>query len=85
MESHPPHSTTKYFHSTQSWFGGIEDDHIPFESRGVPIVHVIPTPFPEVWHKDSDNRQNIHFPTVNNLVKIFKIFVAQYLHLDIDQ
>ncbi|CAG2178056.1 unnamed protein product [Oppiella nova] len=77
-------SKTKYFHNSKSWFGGIEDDHIPFLNKGVPILHVIPTPFPEVWHKDSDNRQNIHSPTTNNLLKIFKIFVVQYLHLDID-
>jgi glutaminyl-peptide cyclotransferase len=84
MEAHPPHLTTNYFKTTQSWYGGIDDDHKPFESRGVPIVHIIPTPFPNVWHKDSDNKENIHNPTVNNLIKIFKLFVVQYLHLDIN-
>ena len=78
------HSRTQYFKNSKSWFGGIEDDHIPFLDRGVPVVHVIPTPFPEVWHKESDNLDNIHFPTVNNLFKIFKVFVAQYLNLDLD-
>lgn len=29
----------------------ISDDHVPFLERGVPIVHVIPWPFPRVWHK----------------------------------
>lgn len=33
-----------------SMYGGIEDDHIPFVKRGVSILHVIPTPFPKVWH-----------------------------------
>ena len=88
IEPIPTKSRTRYFRNSKSlysWFGGIKDDHIPFVKSGVPVVHIIPTPFPKVWHKDSDNRQNIHFPTVNNLLKIFKIFVAQYLHLDLDQ
>lgn len=30
--------------------GSIEDDHLPFMHAGVPIVHLIPVPFPPVWH-----------------------------------
>lgn len=30
--------------------GGIDDDHRPFLQRGVPVFHVIPLPFPHVWH-----------------------------------
>ncbi|WFD31330.1 glutaminyl-peptide cyclotransferase [Malassezia sp. CBS 17886] len=30
--------------------GGIEDDHLPFVAEGVPALHVIPWPFPRVWH-----------------------------------
>lgn len=30
--------------------GGIEDDHIPFLRRGVEILHIIASPFPQVWH-----------------------------------
>ncbi|CAI2184186.1 3923_t:CDS:2 [Funneliformis geosporum] len=29
----------------------IEDDHIPFLMRGVPVLHIIPSPFPIVWHQ----------------------------------
>lgn len=32
------------------WFGAIEDDHIPFVRKGVPVVHLIAAPFPSVWH-----------------------------------
>lgn len=31
-------------------YGGIEDDHLPFLANGVPILHLIPRPFPHVWH-----------------------------------
>lgn len=30
--------------------GGIEDDHLPFLHNGVPVLHLIPVPFPLVWH-----------------------------------
>lgn len=82
LESHPPQSRTSYFKNRQI-FGGIEDDHVPFLRRGVPILHIIPSPFPSVWHRESDNRENLHHPTINNLNKIFKIFIAEYLHLNI--
>ena len=32
-------------------FGYIGDDHIPFLARGVSILHMIPEPFPLVWHR----------------------------------
>ena len=31
-------------------YGPIGDDHMPFLERGVNVLHVIPTPFPTVWH-----------------------------------
>ena len=32
----------------------IQDDHIAFLSRGIPVVDLIQTPFPETWHTVSD-------------------------------
>ena len=32
-------------------FGHIGDDHIPFLERGISILHIIPDPFPFVWHR----------------------------------
>ncbi len=60
---------------------GIEDDHKPFETRGVPILHLIPIPFPEVWHTIKDDGSAVHIPTVEKLNKIFRVFVAEYLEL----
>ncbi|XP_064484929.1 glutaminyl-peptide cyclotransferase-like isoform X2 [Ornithodoros turicata] len=71
---------TRYFQDS-SKFGFVEDDHIPFLKRGVPIVHLIPNPFPSVWHTLADNRENLHHPTIANLNKVFKVFVAEYLSL----
>jgi glutaminyl-peptide cyclotransferase len=63
---------------------GIEDDHIPFLRRKVPILHVIPVPFPEVWHKMDDNLEAVDLLSVENLNKIFRIFVAEYLRLEVE-
>jgi glutaminyl-peptide cyclotransferase len=61
--------------------GGIEDDHIPFKRRDVPILHLIVAPFPKVWHKISDNKENLDFGRISQLNKILRVFVAEYLHL----
>jgi glutaminyl-peptide cyclotransferase len=44
--------------------GGIEDDHLPFLERNVPVLHLISVPFPKVWHtfevcECSDNEDRI--------------------------
>lgn len=31
-------------------YGYIGDDHVPFIERGVSVLHLIPEPFPHVWH-----------------------------------
>ncbi|XP_039257363.2 glutaminyl-peptide cyclotransferase-like [Styela clava] len=61
----------------------VEDDHIPFYTRNVPVLHVIPSPFPWHWHTLQDNMQNLDFTTIERLTKIFVVFVSEYLHLDI--
>ncbi|KAK7083103.1 hypothetical protein SK128_001511 [Halocaridina rubra] len=60
---------------------GIEDDHIPFLERNVPVLHLIPVPFPSVWHKNSDKASALDYPTIKNLNIIMRAFVADYLHL----
>ena len=75
---------------------GIEDDHIPFKRRGVPILHLISVPFPkaswifsynidciitQAWHKMGDNASSLDFRRISDLNKILRVFVAEYLHL----
>jgi len=73
----------QYYFQQMSRHGGIEDDHIPFLIRGVPILHLIPVPFPSVWHTADDNRNAVNIPTVENLNKILRLFVAEYLRLQV--
>lgn len=63
-------------------FNFIQDDHLPFYRRGVPILHVISSPFPAQWHTIHDNLTNLDFKTIEKLTQIFAVFVAEYLHLD---
>ncbi|XP_071761918.2 glutaminyl-peptide cyclotransferase [Centroberyx gerrardi] len=60
--------------------GHVQDDHVPFLNRGVRILHLIPTPFPSVWHTFDDNEQNLDRSTIQNLNKILQVFVLEYLN-----
>ncbi|KAF9204031.1 hypothetical protein BGZ49_005770 [Haplosporangium sp. Z 27] len=62
-------------------WGGIDDDHRPFMDKGVPIFHVIPTPFPHVWHKLEDNANAVSPEIVEGWANIFRTFAVEYLQL----
>ncbi|KAJ8393015.1 hypothetical protein AAFF_G00069190 [Aldrovandia affinis] len=61
--------------------GPVEDDHKPFLNRGVRVLHLIPSPFPSVWHTFDDNEHNLDRPTIQNLNKIVQVFVLEYLRM----
>ncbi|KAM4628168.1 glutaminyl-peptide cyclotransferase-like a isoform 1-T1 [Polymixia lowei] len=76
LASHPSEQT--YFRK-DVYLGPVQDDHIPFLHKGVPVLHVIATPFPQFWHTFDDTEENMHRPTVENLTKILAVFLAEYL------
>ncbi|XP_039553988.1 glutaminyl-peptide cyclotransferase [Passer montanus] len=78
LKNHPVGS--QYFHSTLHR-GLVEDDHVPFLRRGVPVLHLIPSPFPAVWHTMMDTEENLDKATIDNLNKILQVFVLEYLNL----
>ena len=47
----------------------------------MPILHVIPVPFPDEWHTAQDNGNVVDYPTVEKLNKILRVFVSEYLEL----
>lgn len=75
------HSLERQYFQNFGYGGLIQDDHIPFLRKGVPVLHLIPSPFPEVWHSMDDNEGNLDESTIDNLNKILQAFVAEYLHL----
>lgn len=65
---------------------GIQDDHVPFITRGVDTLHVIDaTPykgFPEVWHRMDDNAENLDIPTVDDWSLLVTVFAAEWMELE---
>ncbi|KAI8626473.1 peptidase family M28 [Xylariaceae sp. FL1651] len=61
--------------------GMVEDDHIPFMDRGVPILHVIATPFPSVWHTMDDDGAHLDLPTVRDWARIVTAFALEWLDM----
>lgn len=47
-------------------------------------MHLITIPFPKFWHTPRDNRAAVDLDTVENLNKILRVFVAEYLHLSVN-
>lgn len=68
-----------FFNSEEG--GQIEDDHTPFLERGVDILHMISDPFPSGWHTPNDNKASLDFRTIENLNRIVRVYIVQYLHL----
>ncbi|CAG9773718.1 unnamed protein product [Ceutorhynchus assimilis] len=73
--------STKYFVRRDYFGGNIEDDHLPFLRKNVPVLHLIPLPFPKQWHTPKDNKDIIDVNAVENLNMILRIFVTEYLHM----
>lgn len=66
--------------STLVW--GCHEQHaLSCRHAGVPVLHVIATPFPPFWHTLDDTEENMHRPTAVNLTKILAVFLAEYLGL----
>ncbi|XP_027027876.2 glutaminyl-peptide cyclotransferase isoform X1 [Tachysurus fulvidraco] len=78
LEDHP--NEVQYFWPGMP-VGPVQDDHMPFLSKGVRVLHLIPTPFPSVWHNFDDNEENLDRATIQNLNKILQVFVFEYLNM----
>ncbi|KAI9807891.1 MAG: hypothetical protein M1825_005197 [Sarcosagium campestre] len=63
-------------------FVGVGDDHLPFLHRGVDVLHLIPEPFPRVWHQMDDDGAHLHPETVNDWARLVTAFVAEWFELD---
>lgn len=61
----------------------VEDDHVPFLKKNVPILHLIPIPFPPQWHTKNDNLDNLKPERIQDLRLILKTFLMQILNVSI--
>lgn len=62
--------------------GFVQDDHVPFMARGVEILHIIPTPFPRVWHEIDDDGEHLDMDTVEDWTKLVMAFTAEWMELE---
>lgn len=66
--------------------GSIQDDHVPFLTRGVEILHVIDAAphkgFPKVWHTMDDHGANLDLPTVEDWSMLVTAFAAEWMELE---
>jgi len=74
-------SLSKTFFGDVASMGNIEDDHLPFLHRGVPILHLISFPFPNVWHTVQDDVAHLDRNTMEDLMTIFRAFTVSTLNL----
>ncbi|KAK4123386.1 Pkinase-domain-containing protein [Parathielavia appendiculata] len=66
--------------ATQFSGGGyIGDDHVPFMNRGAPVLHLIPSPFPAVWHTMEDDGAHLDIPTVKDWARIVTAFTLEWM------
>ncbi|KAK3217260.1 hypothetical protein GRF29_1g2489252 [Pseudopithomyces chartarum] len=67
----------------EGFYGGyIEDDHLPFLARGVEVLHIIPSPFPHVWHDITDDGEHLDMDTVEDWTKLVVTFTAEWMELE---
>lgn len=69
--------------TTERFMGGmIQDDHVPFMARGVEVLHIIPSPFPRVWHDISDDGEHLDLDTVQDWAKLVTAFAGEWMNLE---
>jgi glutaminyl-peptide cyclotransferase len=67
--------TNRIYFDNVSQYSYIEDDHIPFQTRGVSILHIISSPFPSVWHTKRDNYAALNWDTIYDIQNILLHFL----------
>jgi hypothetical protein len=73
---------TKKASADFSGAGFVGDDHVPFMARGAPVLHIIPSPFPPVWHTMADDGAHLDMPTVRDWSRIVTAFTLEYLDVE---
>ncbi|WYZ35188.1 hypothetical protein EsH8_I_001464 [Colletotrichum jinshuiense] len=83
LETKPANPFLYDVNKSPQMFGrsGIGDDHVPFMSKGVNILHMIPSPFPDVWHRMEDDGEHLDMPTVRDWTRIVTAFSMEWLDM----
>ncbi|XP_067646354.1 glutaminyl-peptide cyclotransferase-like isoform X2 [Eurosta solidaginis] len=62
-----------------------QSDHLPFLKRKVPILHVTPPRVPSVWHRKVDVESNIDHDATEDISRIIRLFIMEYLNSGINK
>lgn len=84
MRSNPANTFLTDFEKPSESFLGwmIQDDHVPFLARGVEILHIIPSPFPAVWHRSEDDGEHLDLDTTEDWARLVTAFVGEWMELE---
>jgi hypothetical protein len=78
-----PHFLYEANKADAAFMGGfVQDDHVPFMARGVDILHIIPTPFPRVWHEIDDDGENLDMDAVEDWTRLVTAFASEWMELE---
>jgi glutaminyl-peptide cyclotransferase len=81
LESQPAAPFLPDTNRTSGADAAVSDDHLPFITKGVDVLHVIPTPFPDVWHTVKDDGAHLDMPTVRDWSRIVAAFALEWLDM----
>lgn len=59
----------------------VDDDHVPFLNLNVPCLHIIPLPFPTVWHTMADDESALDNQTIADLTRIMHGYIEELFRL----
>lgn len=84
MRSAPPLPFLVDREKTSDYWAGpmMQDDHVPFLKRGVEVLHIIPSPFPKVWHRMEDDGEHLDPDSVEDWARILTAFVGEWMDLE---
>ena len=71
--------TKQYYFCGQYAFFGVDDDHTPFLNENVPVLQLIPSPFPTQWHNSKDTVENLNKSNIQDMRVILKCFMLELL------
>ncbi|XP_017841566.1 glutaminyl-peptide cyclotransferase-like protein isoform X2 [Drosophila busckii] len=67
------------FYKITDYYSDFEDDIDPFIESGVPVLHIVPHTYPDVWHTNMDNLEHLYWPAIRNMNLIISRFVYEYM------
>jgi hypothetical protein len=58
----------------------VEDDHIPFKKKGIPVLDIIDFENLATWHQTSDEPSNVDPASMEKAAKLGLAVVLELLH-----